>query len=131
MKDILFEDFQQVAEDMLIRNRSLLDTLSKLQLAAAKLDRSVIKAVTQCGCISIQAKKQSYQEGLSLEEIQKHITTQMKGKLCENCREMVEKEMGGLMFYLASLCNALGLSMYDVLIKERDEVAALGKYNLK
>ncbi|MDP2892346.1 MAG: DUF1573 domain-containing protein [Bacillota bacterium] len=131
MKDILFEDFQQVADEMLLRNKSLLDTLSKLQLAGAKLNRTVIKSVTHCGCISIHGRKQNFKEGYSLEEMKKHVNAQVSGELCGNCRELVEKEMGGLMFYLAAVCNTLRLSMYDVLIKERDELLALGKFNLK
>jgi hypothetical protein len=131
MKDIYLEDFQQVAEDMLVRNKSLLDTLSKVQMSSAKLNRTVIKAVTHCGCISVDGRKQNFKDGAGLDEMKDCVSGQVRGELCDSCRELVEKEIGGLLFYMASACNTLGLSMYDVILKEREELLALGKYNLK
>ena len=35
------------------------------------------------------------------------------------------------MFYLASLCNALGLNLYDIYLKEYDKMNTLGKFTLR
>ena len=126
------EDFQQeVVNDLITRNRSILDILTKFQSACAKVNRSVIKSVTTCGCLNIVAKKQNFPEGENLENISKLLDTHLKGKLCENCRNTVEEEIGGTLFYLAALCNTLGISMYDVILKEKTRLGTLGQFNLK
>ena len=113
LNDIMAEDFQIVVEEYVERNKNLLDTMSKYQTASSRLNRAVTKAATQCGCISLTAK------------------TGVEGKLCKNCREAIEKEMGDVLFYHAAMCNALGLSIYDVMLKEKQTLFALGEYSLK
>ena len=118
--DIMAEDFQIVVENYLERNKNLLDTMSKYQMASSRLSRAITKASTQCGCISISGKKS---EGSP--------TTSVSGSLCKNCRAVIEKEMGDVLFYIAAICNALDLSIYDAILKEKQALSLLGNYNLK
>ena len=120
LNDIMAEDFQIVVEEYVDRNKNLLDTMSKYQTAAGRLNRAITKAATQCGCISLSGKKREGQ-----------AKTNVSVKLCKNCREAIEKEMGDVLFYHAAMCNALGLSIYDVMLKEKQTLFALGDYTLK
>ena len=120
LNDIMAEDFQIVVEEYVERNKNLLDTMSKYQTASSRLNRAVTTAATQCGCISLTGRKRSGQ-----------AKTGVEGKLCKNCREAIEKEMGDVLFYHAAMCNALGLSIYDVMLKEKQTLFALGEYSLK
>jgi len=130
MKDLIFDDFQNSAQKSLLRNKSILDIITKLQESEGKINRAVIKSVTNCGCIQIDAKKQKYDDP-DMEEIRKALNTHLKGKLCDNCRDVIEQEIGKNLFYLASLCNVLGINMFDVLLKEYNKIDTLGKYNLR
>lgn len=109
MNDILAEDFQITVQKYLERNRSLPDILSKLQSSSARLNRTAVKAATQCGCIPISGEKAP----------------------CESCRESIEQEMGDVLFYLAALCNSLDMSLYDVLLREKKALSLLGNFSLK
>ncbi|WHH61681.1 DUF1573 domain-containing protein [Petroclostridium sp. X23] len=131
VKDILSDEFQYTVQELLVRNKSILDSLTKFQDSNARVNRSIIKAVTQCSCIKINAEKQLFPEDADFDEVRSNLSTHLEGTLCENCRDMIEKEMGRNLFYLASLCNILDLNMYDILIKELDRVKVLGKYNLR
>ena len=131
INDIHMEDFQNVVNDSLMRNRSILDIVSKIQTSTGRVNRSVIKSVTNCGCIEIDGKKQSYPEDASIEEISELLSSQTNGKLCANCRTNLEKEIGGSLFYLAALCNTLGISLYDVILKEKEALNTLGSYTLR
>jgi hypothetical protein len=131
INDIHMEDFQNVVNDLLMRNRSILDILSKIQTSAARVNRSVIKSVTHCGCIEIEGKKQTFPGEASIEDIQELLATQMNGKVCSECRRNIEKEIGDSLFYLAALCNTLGISLYDVILKEKETLSTLGSYSLK
>lgn len=131
INDIHMEDFQNVVNDLLMRNRSILDIISKIQTSAGRVNRSVVKSVTHCGCIEIDGKKQTFPGEASIEELQELLATQTNGKLCSECRATIEKEIGGALFYLAALCNTLGISMYDVILKEKEALSTLGNYSLR
>lgn len=131
MKDILYQDFQNTVSDLLARHKSLLDIMTKLQESAGRVNRAVAKAVTSCGCIELHATKQEVPDGISLEEIKHYMKSHMEGTLCENCRDIIEKELGNHLFYLAALANTLQISLYDTLLKEEDYLTALGKFHLK
>ncbi len=131
INDIHIEDFQNVVSDSLMRNKSILDIVSKIQTSAGRVNRSVIKSVTNCGCIEIDGKKQSFPPEASIDELFALLTSQINGILCANCRATIEKEIGGALYYLAALCNTLGISLYDVILKEKEELNTLGCYNLK
>lgn len=132
MKDIIFDDFQNSVDDSLFRHRSILDIMSKYSESTARVNRAITKAVTNCGCIGINAEKQpTYDIDLSIENLTDTLNDHLDGQLCDNCREVVEKEIGNSLFYLTSLCNLLDLNLYDVLIKEYDKINTLGKYTFR
>lgn len=131
MKDIMVDQFQFTVGELLVRNKSILDLITKFQDSNGRVNRGIVKSVTQCGCVKVHAKKQAYFEGEDFDEIRTSMKTHLEGKLCENCRDIVEKDIGRNLFYLASICNTLDLNMYDIIIKELDRIKMLGKYNLR
>ena len=55
MKDIIFDSFQNDISESLLRHKSILDVLTKYTESSARVNRAVAKAVTNCGCIKINA----------------------------------------------------------------------------
>ncbi|GAA0079312.1 hypothetical protein UT300005_36910 [Clostridium sp. CTA-5] len=132
MKDIIFDDFQNSVNDSLLRHKSILDILTKYSESSARVNRAVAKAVTNCGCMEINASKQSLpNEDDSLDNLSNCLNTHITGELCESCREIIEREMGNNLFYLTSLCNDLDINLYDVLIKEYNKINTLGKFTFR
>jgi hypothetical protein len=132
MKDLICDEFQNAVGDLLIRHHSILDVLSKLSEATCRVNRAVIKTVTDCGCVSIEAEKLRIPEHIeSLGELRDCLDNHLRGKLCPNCQEVVYNEMGKLLFYTAALCNTIDINLYDVFIKEYKKATALGVYNLR
>ncbi|KYH35165.1 hypothetical protein CLTEP_07890 [Clostridium tepidiprofundi DSM 19306] len=134
MKDIIIDDFQNSVDECLLRHRSILDILTKLQESESRINRAVAKSVTSCGCIEINAASKS----ISIDKYEnqkecynKGSDTHLYGKLCPNCREIIEQEIGNNLFYLASLCNLLDLNLYDIFLKEEDRINTLGKFTLR
>jgi uncharacterized protein YjcR len=130
MKDLLYDHFQDSVDELLIRHKSILDVLTKFQESQSRVNRAVVKAVTSCGCIEINSKKQNFSSEISLQELKDFLDTHLKGGLCENCRDVIEKELGNNMFYMAALCNLLDINMYDALIKEYEKIKTLGVFNM-
>lgn len=134
MKDCIFDNFQNSVDESLLRHRSILDIITKLQESESRVSRAVVKSVTNCGCIKVDAKKQFSPENiddLDLNTLSASLDTHMEGKLCENCRDVIESELGNNLFYITSLCNLLDLNLYDILLKEYDEISTLGKYTMR
>ena len=131
IQDIQAEDFQCAVEEMLLRNKSVLDILSKMQVANARVSRAVSKAVTSCGCIRIDASKQRYDRNSDMADIAELLDSHLRGQLCDNCRNIIEDELGGLIFYMTALCSSLDISLYDVILKEKSSLKTLGQYSLK
>lgn len=132
MKDIIFDNFQNDVNESLLRHKSILDIITKYSESSARVNRAVAKAVTNCGCINISASKQNMSDlNQSLTEYGNSIENHIDGNLCENCREIIEREMGNNLFYLTSLCNSLDINLYDVLIKEDDKINTLGKFTFR
>ena len=131
INDIMLEDFQNVVNELLMRNRSVLDVLSKIQTSSGRVNRAVIKSVTHCGCIQIDGRKQTFPGEASMKNLGSLVSTQVKGELCPECRSTIEKEIGGELFYLAALCNTLGISLYDVVLSEKETLGTLGSYSLR
>ncbi|MBU5455689.1 DUF1573 domain-containing protein [Caproiciproducens sp. MSJ-32] len=129
MKDIIFDAFQNDVNELLLRHKSILDIITKYNEASSRVSRAVAKAVTNCGCIKISAKKQNLPE--ELDDFKISLDSHLKGKICDNCREIIESEIGNSMFYLSALCNTLDISLYDVLLKESEKLNILGKFNLE
>lgn len=131
LKDIFIDDFQYMVDELLIRNKSILDSLTKFSESVARINRSIIKSATNCGCIRINAKKQEIPPDVSLKDAKKYLKTHIEGQLCENCRDRIEKEIGSTLFYLASICNTLDLNMYDIILKEIERMKTLGEFNFR
>lgn len=130
MAEIDQELFQEIVGEYLIRHRSILDVISKFQESAARVNRAVAKAVTGCGCLEINAHRQEAPENTGFSELRTFMASHLDGTLCENCRDVLEAELGHTLFYLAALCDLTGLSLSEVMDKERRRVAALGLFNL-
>ncbi|NMB27169.1 MAG: DUF1573 domain-containing protein [Tissierellia bacterium] len=129
-KDLSCKDFQGQVEEVLIRHKSILDIITKLDEYTSRINRAVIKSVTSCGCIEIKATKQDYSKD-SLEEIKNNMKNHVEGKLCPSCEEIIQEEIGAYLFYLAALCNALDMDMSDALLREYSNIKALGIFSLK
>jgi len=125
------DKFQYTVHELLVRNKSIIDSTTKFQDSNARVNRSIVKAVTQCGCIRINARKQKFPADREFEEIRDAMETHLEGKLCDNCRDQIEKDIGRNLFYLASICNTLDLNLYDIIIKEHERLKLLGKFNLR
>jgi hypothetical protein len=130
MKDTR-SNFQDRVDEYLVRHRSILDILSKLQESTARVNRAVTKAVTNCGCISVHAAKQQFPSDVTLSEVRAYMNSHLTGTLCERCREAVEDEIGSALFYHAGLCTVLGLDLDAIQEREDSRVKTLGIFNLK
>lgn len=123
-------EFQAAVAQYLIRHRSILDILAKLQETSARVQRAVSRAVTECGCLEIHAQRQQIPPGISYWEMRRHVSTHVDGELCEHCRDVLETELGHNLFYLTALCEALHLQSDAILRQEMKRVTTLGVFNL-
>lgn len=130
MNDLISDQFQNKVDEVLIRHVSILDILTKLQQSSSQTNRAVVKSITSCGCISVNAKKNDLPENIDYENISEYKKTHIEGDLCPVCKEKIEQEIGNNLFYLSALCNHLDLNLYDVLLKEYDQIKTLGKFSL-
>lgn len=125
-----YNDFQEQVSQFLVRHRSLLDIMTKMQEYNARINRAVVKSVTNCGCISIDAKKQDF-TGESYGDLAQHMDNHLHGAICDSCREVIGEEIGNHLFYLAALCNTLDLDLMEILNNEYDKNNTLGIYSLR
>jgi hypothetical protein len=131
VKDLICDEFQNVVGDLLIRHRSICDILSKLSESTCRVNRALVKSVTDCGCVSIKASKIQVPESIeSFEELKEYLDSHLRGELCANCEDIITTELGKLFFYSAALCNTLNINMYDVFLKEYKKASTLGVFNL-
>lgn len=130
----LADDFQQAVGEYLIRHRSVLDVITKMQEAASRVQRAVAKAVTVCGCVEVNATRQAISapspEEITYAELKQHVQSHVKGDLCEHCRDILEVELGQAYFYTTALCETFDLRAADVLAKEKQRLETLGVFNL-
>lgn len=115
MKDVIYDEFQNKVDEVLIRHANLLDILSKINEASSKTNRAVVKTITHCGCVKLSDDE---------------ATNYISGDICPVCRDKVEEELGKLQFYISAVCNALDINLYDVLLKEYNKINTLGKFSL-
>lgn len=125
-----YATFQEAVSEYLIRHRSILDVISKFQEAGARVNRAVVKAVTSCGCVEVQAGRQQLPADITYWDMKQHMATHVKGSMCEHCREVLEQEIGRNMFYLAALCDLFHLELESLVEDERKRIATLGVFNL-
>ncbi|UWG97863.1 DUF1573 domain-containing protein [Dehalobacter sp. DCM] len=129
--DLIKDDFPKIVDDMLIRHQSILDILSKGQEASSRVNRAVIKSVTSCGCIRVDAHKNSIPENATIADLKYLLSNHLNGSLCANCREVIETELGNQLFYIFALTNALGLSVNDIMEKEEEKLKTLTVFNFR
>ena len=66
-------NFQELVSEYLVRHRSVLDVMSKFQEATARVNRALVKSVTACGCLQVNAQRQTIPLDISLHELKKHM----------------------------------------------------------
>lgn len=130
IKNLAYDEFQHTVSELLICNRSILDILAKTQESNAHMNRAVIKTVTGCGCMKIDACKKDIPPEASISDLRELLESHLAGQLCDNCRDTVESSIGKTLFYLAALCNILDLNLYDIMLKEQKRLKILGVYNM-
>ncbi|NLZ38557.1 MAG: DUF1573 domain-containing protein [Firmicutes bacterium] len=130
MKKNSVSQFQTKVSELLIRHRSILDSLTKFQESTSRVNRAFAKAVTNCGCISVSATKQSCPSEADLADYKKYMDSHLQGELCPVCREILEEELGNHLFYLTALCHLLDIKLTDVFATEYDRVTTLGYFHL-
>lgn len=128
--DEVLYDFQHQVENSLLRHRSILDIMTKMEEYNSRMNRAIAKSCTMCGCIEINAKKQQY-DGETFEESLKTISSHVKGELCPVCKENLEREIGSYLFYLMAMCNSFGIEISDVLDREYLNTKTLGFFSMK
>jgi len=126
----LTDQFQSTVKSLLIRHQSILDILSKGQESSARVNRAVVKSVTSCGCHSVNAHKKPIPPDASLADLKELLDSQLEGFICDNCRDIIEAELGKQLFYIAALSNALEISLTDVLFQEHKKLQTLTVFNL-
>jgi len=126
----LTDQFQSTVKSLLIRHQSILDILSKGQETSARVNRAVVKSVTSCGCHSVNANKKPVPPDASLADLKDLLNSQLEGFICDNCRDIIEAELGKQLFYIAALSNALDISLTDVLFQEHKKLQTLTIFNL-
>jgi NTP pyrophosphatase (non-canonical NTP hydrolase) len=124
------KQFQEQVSDLLLRHRSLLDVLSKFDQSNASVHRSIVKSVTECGCIEMNAAKQDFSDSMTLEEAKDTLKTHITGSLCDNCSDSVMAQLGKNVFYMTALCNLLDIDLQKVLEEESKKCSTLGLFNL-
>ncbi|HIU63824.1 MAG TPA: DUF1573 domain-containing protein [Candidatus Avacidaminococcus intestinavium] len=130
MKNTTIKDFQKNTDKYLIRHKSILDIMTKYQESAARVNRSLAKSVTECGCLKITAQKQNAPQDIAYTSLKDYMSSHTEGTLCPHCRDNLTKELGHVFFYMAALCNLTGLSMEEVMQQENNNISTLGYYYL-
>ena len=122
--------FQDKVSELLLRHRSILDALSQHAESAIRVNKTITRTVTNCGCISVNARKQQIPPEVSLEDCRKYLHSHIEGSLCESCKELLEEEIGNNLFYLAAICNLLDIQLEEIFQREYNRLAALGFFHL-
>ncbi|MGE5554053.1 MAG: DUF1573 domain-containing protein [Betaproteobacteria bacterium] len=130
MPGLDYAQFQKTVAECLIRHRSVLDVTSKLQEATARVNRAIAKSVTTCGCVKVNASRQCCPANITFGELREFMQNHLEGQLCENCREVIETEIGMALFYLAALCELFNLNLSDIVGQEQTRLSTLGPYTL-
>ncbi|MBP2652349.1 MAG: hypothetical protein H6Q74_3174 [Firmicutes bacterium] len=130
MSDNCCDAFQSAVADYLIRHRSVIDILTKYQESNAKVNRAFAKAVTECGCVEINATRQNPPSQVAYSDLKQYMSSHISGQLCEQCREVISNELGHNLFYIVALCNLLNLNVNEIMHQEYKTVTTLGVFHL-
>jgi hypothetical protein len=79
--------------------------------------------------LKINAEKKPFPQDATFEDLKNLMNSHLNGQLCDNCKEIIEREIGRSLFYLAALCNHLDLNLYDAFLKEHKKLATLRIFN--
>jgi len=120
MKDLIFDEFQNAVDNSLLRHKSILDIMTKLQESQARVNRAVIKAVTSCGCLEIQAKKQCIPNS--------SIPTQETGTR-HRTAQRIAKQTGSIVVAISQRRNIITLYKDDIKYVVRDSSEVLARAN--
>lgn len=126
----LIEELQNQVAGTLVRHKSILDIMTKLDEYNARINRAIAKSVTSCGCIEIKAQKQDFNSETLTDALAK-VDSHVVGDICPNCKEVLEQEIGAYIYFLASLANTLDFRLKDTVKKELDRTKTLGVYGMK
>ena len=129
-QDNIISSLQDEVKLSLVRHKSILDIMTKLQEYNSRINRAIAKSVTSCGCIELHAKKQEF-ESTSLEDMVEKVDSHVKGDICPNCKEVLEQEIGAYIYFLTALANTLDFKLSDTIQKELERTKALGVYGMK
>lgn len=125
------QSFQRQVSGLLLRHRSVLDVSSKFQESTPRVNRALMKAVTECGCIGIRAARQPFDETPPLDEAKDSLKTHLSGKMCDACLDVIRAEMGKNLFYLTAMCNLLEIRLEEVVEQESKKLSTLGVFNMR
>lgn len=123
-------EFQDNVSQALIRHKSILDLITKLQESCSRVNRAIVKSASDCGCVQIHGKVQELPVDISYDEIHGFLTNHMTGTLCDVCNEKIIEELGNHVFYVTALCDSLGLNLDDIFHVQSNHLKALGKFSL-
>lgn len=130
MSDIIYDQFQNTVQDVLIRHVSILDIITKLEETNAHINRAAVKTITRCGCLNLHAEKPIIPQDADYQDIKSYANSQLSGEICQVCREKIDQEIGTHLFYLAALCNNLNINLYDSFLHEYNRIKTLGPFSL-
>ncbi|NLM03531.1 MAG: DUF1573 domain-containing protein [Clostridiales bacterium] len=131
MDKLSLNEFQKKVDEVLIRHRSVLDILTKLQESSTRVNRGVAKSATYCGCIEIHVKKQQIPSDILYSELKDYMDDHITGELCDICREKIQEEISSNLFYITSLCNLFDINMEKLLSDyNENNLKTLGQYGL-
>lgn len=122
--------FQERSKEVLLRHKSILDIITKLDETNSKINRAVVKTVTSCGCVKINAKKQEIPIDISLDDLSDLMKNHIDGHICPICQDKIQEEIGNHIFYLFALSNTLDIDLEKTIKDEYDKINTLGKYSL-
>lgn len=126
----IIDSLQDQVKDSLVRHKSILDIMTKLQEYNSRINRAIAKSVTSCGCIELHAIKQEF-ESISLEDMVGKVDSHIVGDICPSCKEVLEQEIGAYVYFLTALGNTLDFKLSDTIQKELERTKTLGVYGMK
>lgn len=131
MNNFSLQEFQQKVDEVLIRHRSVLDILTKLQESSTRVNRGVAKSVTYCGCIQLDIKKQEIPSDISFLQLKGYMDDHIKGQLCDVCKEKIQEEISSSFFYMTALCNLFEIDMEELFKNyTNNNLNTLGQFGL-
>jgi hypothetical protein len=91
------EEFQNTVDNLLIRQHMYWMTSKLTKRPAGK--SSVIKAVTECGCVSVKQKRTLPDIIESINELKSYLDNHLRGQYVPPCIEVVVGELVKLYLY--------------------------------